>query len=53
MYVKQRQLLDLLSVSRTTLWRMVNRGDFPIPDRSNPRVLMWNREDIESWLDKL
>ncbi|MFV7770153.1 helix-turn-helix transcriptional regulator [Shewanella marisflavi] len=49
MYIRQKELLKQLSISRTTLWRMVKRGDFPEPNRDNPRILFWNVEDVERW----
>ena len=50
MNVRQKQLLEMLDISRTTLWRMIKRDEFLAPNRENPRKLLWNRAEIEEWL---
>lgn len=52
MTINQKQLLEMLDVGRTTLWRMINRKEFPVPNRANPRKLIWNVQDIEDWFDQ-
>jgi predicted DNA-binding transcriptional regulator AlpA len=48
--LRQRDLMEIMSVSRATLWRMLRYQNFP-----KPVVLMgcqrWKREDLESWLE--
>jgi predicted DNA-binding transcriptional regulator AlpA len=53
MNVRQKQLLEMLDISRTTLWRMIKRGDFPSPNRDNPRKLIWALIDVENHLYQL
>ncbi|GAA5132916.1 hypothetical protein GCM10025767_07030 [Thalassotalea piscium] len=53
MGIRQKQLLEMLDLSRTKLWRMINNGEFPEPDRTNPSKLIWNLIDIELWDSKL
>ena len=44
-------LVELLSISRTTIWRMVKRGDFPQPICLGKRAKGWRREEIEEWVN--
>ncbi|MFZ4857741.1 MAG: helix-turn-helix transcriptional regulator [Desulfuromonadaceae bacterium] len=48
--LRQRDLMEIMHVSRATLWRMLRYQDFP-----KPVVLMgckrWRHEDFESWLE--
>ncbi|MBT0663162.1 AlpA family phage regulatory protein [Geobacter pelophilus] len=48
--LRQRDLMEIMNVSRATLWRMLRHQNFP-----KPVVLMgckrWRREDLESWLE--
>ena len=48
--LRQRDLMEIMNVSRATLWRMLRYQNFP-----KPVVLMgckrWRREDLESWLE--
>ncbi len=47
--MRQRDLMEFMKISRSTLWRMMRHKDFP-----KPVVLMglkrWRTEDLESWL---
>lgn len=48
--LRQRDLMEIMNVSRATLWRMLKFHNFP-----KPVVLMgckrWRSEDLESWLE--
>ena len=46
-------VLELICLSRTSLWRRVRAGDFPAPVRlggHGSRAVGWRREDVERWL---
>lgn len=43
---------ELTSLSRTTVWRLVRAGEFPLPARVSSNRIAWRRKDIEDWLDK-
>lgn len=47
--MRQRDMMDFMKISRSTLWRIMQQEDFP-----KPVVLMglkrWRREEIETWL---
>ncbi len=50
--IRPRQVLEMIGVSRTTLWRMVREGSFPPPVRltardNGPGYL---REAVEAWM---
>ena len=50
------QVLELIPISRATLWRRVQSGQFPPPLRlggPNSRAVGWRRTDIEEWLRNL
>lgn len=49
-FVRKDELAKELGVSKTTLWRMQNRGEIPAPTILSSRVVGWRRELIESWL---
>jgi predicted DNA-binding transcriptional regulator AlpA len=53
MGIKQTQVLEMIKVSRTTLWRMIKTGDFPEPNRENARLLFWTQEQVENWSEAL
>jgi predicted DNA-binding transcriptional regulator AlpA len=49
--LRQRDLMEIMSVSRSTLWRMVKYENFP-----KPVILIgskrWISNDVESWLEE-
>ena len=47
---REKSLVRLLGISRTTIWRMVKRGDFPKPISLGLRAKGWRWEDIEDWV---
>ena len=49
-------VLELIGLSRTSLWRRVRAGDFPAPVRlggRGSRAVGWRRADVERWLAAL
>jgi prophage regulatory protein len=46
-------VVEVTGVSRTTLWRLRQTGQFPAPVRlggSNTRAVGWLRSDVEAWI---
>lgn len=44
------ELIRLLGIPRTTLYRWVRQGDFPKPVKLGDRATGWHAADIEEWL---
>ena len=49
-FLRPRDVLTLIGVSRTTLWRMVRAGRFPAPVRITERSAGFLQETVESWM---
>ncbi len=49
-YLRQRHVLKLIPVSRSTLWRWVKARLFPAPIKLSERVTAWRAEDIRRWI---
>ena len=52
-YLTRKDLLAVLPVSRTTLWRWENcpEVNFPKPLRfENSRIALWKREEVEQYI---
>lgn len=45
-FVRQRQILAALPISRSTLWRWVRSGRFPQPVKLSPGVTVWRAEEV-------
>ncbi len=39
-------------LSRTTLWRLERKGDFPKRIRLGANSVGWREEEIEAWIDR-
>lgn len=48
-FVRQKQLLQALPFSRSTLWRRVRNRTFPQPGKLSARITVWWAEDIHAW----
>ena len=43
-------VVEMLSLSRPTVWRMIKKGTFPPPLQLSPRRIGWRASTIEKWL---
>ena len=49
-FIRPREVLEMIGVSRTTLWRMVQAGTFPPPVRITERNRGFLLEAVEMWM---
>jgi prophage regulatory protein len=49
-FVRQPQVLRLVPVSKSTLWRRVRAKTFPAPVKLSPGVTAWRAEDVRCWI---
>ena len=49
-FIRSRDVVTMIGVSRTTLWRMVRAGAFPAPVRITERNRGYLLETIEDWM---
>jgi predicted DNA-binding transcriptional regulator AlpA len=49
-YVRMRQLVEIVPLSRPTIWRWVKLRKFPMPVRIDNKVTVWRLEDIHAWM---
>jgi predicted DNA-binding transcriptional regulator AlpA len=48
--MRLRDVVHMVGVSRTTLWRMVQANKFPAPIRITERSVGYLQEAVESWM---
>lgn len=44
-------ILTLLGISKSTLYRLIEAGKFPAPFKLGERLNAWRVETIETWLE--
>ena len=49
-FIRPRQVLEMIGVSRSTLQRMVREGSFPQPVRITKRNAGYVLEAVEAWM---
>lgn len=49
-FIRTRQVLEMIGVSRTTLWRMVQEGAFPPPVQVTGRNAHYVLQAVEAWM---
>ena len=50
--VTQRDVLHMIRVSRTTLWRGINAGHYPKPVKLGPRLNRWHLGTVREFARK-
>jgi prophage regulatory protein len=48
--LRQKQVLELLGISHSTLWEWVRKGRFPRPISLGPNTRAWLQEEIDQHL---
>ncbi len=43
-------VVSACGISRSTVYEMIGRGEFPRPVKLGARAVSWRRSDIEAWL---
>ena len=52
-YIREKDLLKIIPISKSTLWRKVANGTFPKPIKISTKVTAWIVEDIHVWASEI
>ncbi len=47
------QVLEIVPVSRATIWSWVKDGKFPAPFKLGTRTSVWRSDEIEAYIDRV
>lgn len=50
-FVNVKEVIQRTSLSRTTIWRMVKKGEFPSQIKIGMIRVAWLDMDIENWMN--
>jgi prophage regulatory protein len=50
--IKLPAVKEKTSLSTSTIYRGVERGDFPKPVRLSPRSVAWVENEVEAWIEQ-
>lgn len=51
-FIRLPQLLTMFPFSRSTLYLLIQKGEFPAPIKLSTRVAAWNIEIIKSYIQQ-
>lgn len=51
-FYRMDQLLNLIPLSKATVWRKVKDGSFPRPVKLSVRITAWRADEIAAWLNQ-
>lgn len=51
-YLRLKQVLQLIPVSKSTWWEGVKIGRYPQSIKIGPRTTVWRAEDIKAFIEK-
>jgi prophage regulatory protein len=52
-FLREKQVLKILPIGRSTLWAGVKTGRFPRPIKLGPRTTVWRAKDIWQLVERL
>ena len=47
----RREVTEITGMSKTTVYELIDRDDFPRPVRIAKRSVRWRVADVQGWLD--
>jgi len=48
--IRKTELLELVKLSRSTIWRLEKQGSFPKRRRISRRLVGWLLSEVEDWI---
>lgn len=49
--LRRRQVEELTGLARSTLYKLIKEGLFPVPVRLGSRAVGWRYKEIEAWIE--
>jgi prophage regulatory protein len=50
-FLRQKQVLKFIPISKSNLWLMVREGRFPRPTKLGPRTTVWKAEELREYIE--
>ena len=45
------EVSDRVGIKTTTIYRMMRKGQFPLPRKIGPRAVRWSMLELEEWIE--
>jgi prophage regulatory protein len=50
MLMKLPQVMEITTLSRSTIYSWIKAGSFPAPIKLGPRSVAWLKEEVDAWV---
>ena len=50
-FLRLPSVIDKVGLSRSQIYKLIQRGDFPEPVKIGPKISVWIEEQLEMWMD--
>lgn len=50
-FYRVKQLAEMFSVSKSSIWGWVKKGSFPQPIKLSNNITVWSSIDVTKWLE--
>ena len=50
-FLRLPSVIEKIGLSRSQIYKLIQRGDFPEPVKIGPKVSVWIEEKLEVWMD--
>ena len=50
-FLRLPSVIDKVGLSRSQIYKLIQRGDFPEPVKIGPKISVWIEEKLEVWMD--
>lgn len=51
-FIRRPEVESLVQLSRSTIYLMIQRGEFPAPVKLGRRAVAWRTEDVDDWIQR-
>ena len=49
--LRRQQVEEIAGIKRSSIYRLMDDGEFPRPVKVGPAAVRWRESDIRAWLD--
>jgi prophage regulatory protein len=50
--IRRSEVENMVRLSRSTIYAMISRGEFPPPLKIGRRAVAWRLADVQEWIDR-
>ncbi|WP_064605750.1 helix-turn-helix transcriptional regulator [Photobacterium sp. J15] len=50
--IRMKELLTVVPFSKSHIYSLISKGEFPKPVSIGERAVAWREEDVQAWLER-